>query len=245
MDDNNTLIANYLQTELDWDKEEPKSLYKPIAYAMGQNGKRIRPNLLLLITQVLGGDRAGALDAAVAFEMLHNFTLIHDDIMDNAELRRGEETVAKQWGTNVAILAGDTLFAKATEIMLKYRHKQLVSLMTLFLKTTVKICEGQQMDLDFETQTNVTVERYLKMIEYKTGVLFGACAKAGSVLGSAGPRVQKYLYDFGVHLGVAFQIQDDLLDVYGDPEKFGKPIGGDIKANKKTYPLHLCLRFSG
>jgi geranylgeranyl diphosphate synthase type II len=237
------LIANYLQ-KLKWDGDPPR-LYNAIAHALSQEGKRIRPNLCLYSAEMFCQDPQEAIHAAAAFELLHNFTLIHDDIMDKSPLRRGVATVYRQWGINTAILAGDTLFAKGMELLLHYKGKMFAELTELFIKTMIEICEGQQMDLDFAKKNHITQDQYMKMIHLKTAVLFGACLKAGAIVGEAAQRSQNLLYDYGVEWGIIFQIQDDLLDVYGNADSFGKSIGGDIEENKKTYLSVMAMEANG
>lgn len=219
---------------LNWSRE-PNHLYKPIEYILSQGGKRVRPQLCLFSAELFQGSKQQAIYPAIAFEMLHNFTLIHDDIMDNADLRRGKETVYKKWNTNIAILSGDTLFAGAYQYLLNYQGNHLRELVSLLTNTSIKICEGQQYDLDFEQQNNITIDQYLGMTRLKTAVLLAACLKAGAIVSDASTQEQDLIYDFGIKIGLAFQIQDDLLDVYADVSKFGKNTGGDIAENKKTY----------
>ena len=220
--------------KLDWSMS-PRNLYEPIHYIISQGGKRIRPQLCLLSADLFLGDKNQAIYPAIAFELLHNFTLIHDDIMDNANLRRGKETVYKKWNTNIAILSGDALFAKSYEYLLNYQGKHLNELISLLTKTAIEICEGQQMDLDFEQKKDVEISQYLNMIRLKTSVMLAACLKAGAIASNADENQQQLIYDFGIKTGLAFQIQDDMLDVYANENKFGKNTGGDIAENKKTY----------
>lgn len=215
--------------------KHPANLYDPIRYTLEQGGKRLRPELCLIACHTLGGNPKQALYPAVSLEMLHNFTLIHDDIMDASDLRRGQDTVYKKWGTNIAILAGDTLLGMAYDLLLKYPSIGAHKFSTLLTTTFIEICEGQQMDMDFEQRETVSVEEYLEMIRLKTSVLLGACMKAGAISANASPDRQSAFYNFGQNIGMAFQIQDDLLDVYGQTEKLGKNIGDDIADNKKTY----------
>lgn len=215
--------------------KHPANLYDPIRYTLEQGGKRLRPELCLIACHTLGGNPKQALYPAVSLEMLHNFTLIHDDIMDASDLRRGQDTVYKKWGTNIAILAGDTLLGMAYDLLLKYPSIGAHKFSTLLTTTFIEICEGQQMDMDFEQRDVVSVEEYLEMIRLKTSVLLGACMKAGAISANASPDRQSAFYNFGQNIGMAFQIQDDLLDVYGQTEKLGKNIGDDIADNKKTY----------
>jgi len=202
---------------------------------MSQGGKRIRPQLCMLSAKLFGGDEQQAIYPAIAFELLHNFTLLHDDIMDKAPLRRGKPTVYKKWNANIAILSGDALFAKSYEYLLGYKGEQLPALVSLLTKTAIEICEGQQYDLDFEDMKDVETEQYLTMIRLKTAVMLAACLKAGAIVSFASEKDQQLIYDFGIKTGLAFQIQDDLLDIYADVSKFGKNLGGDIAENKKTY----------
>ena len=233
MKENQDIISQHIDS-LDW-VAEPYHLYEPIGYILSQGGKKIRPQLCLLSAQLFNGEKQQAIYPAIAFEMLHNFTLIHDDIMDNADLRRGKETVYKKWNTNIAILSGDTLFAKSYQYLLNYQGNHLRELVSLLTNTSIEICEGQQYDLDFEQQNDVTIDQYIGMIRLKTAVLLAACLKAGAIASEANEQEQQLIYDFGIKTGLAFQIQDDLLDVYADVNKFGKNTGGDIAENKKTY----------
>jgi len=220
--------------------KEPKNLYQPIKYSLELGGKRIRPALLLLANDLFGGKNKGAINAALAIEVFHNFTLLHDDIMDDAPLRRGKDTVYKKWGSNIAILAGDVMFVNAIQLLAKNDTSKLPEILDLFNTTAVEVCEGQQFDMNFETLQNVSIDDYLKMIELKTAVLLAASLKIGAILGNASQENANHIYEFGRNLGVAFQLMDDILDLYGDPEKFGKQVGGDIIANKKhTYYLKL------
>jgi len=224
----------------------PKNLYEPVNYIMAQGGKRIRPQLVLLAAELFGAKTEDALYPAAAFEMLHNFTLIHDDIMDNAPIRRGKETVYKKWNSNTAILSGDVLASMAMKQLLKTPcdQKTLILMSNLFIQTSIEICEGQQYDLDFETQEEVTIEQYLNMIRLKTAVMLAGCLKTGAILANASENDQNAIYQFGINLGMAFQLVDDLLDVFADTILFGKEIGGDIQANKKTYLYILAWQLS-
>ena len=215
----------------------PANLYDPIIYILMQPGKRLRPQLVFDVVEMFDGDRQQARFVAMAFEMLHNFTLIHDDIMDEAPIRRGKETVYKKWNSNIAILSGDALAIMAFQQLLRLEcdNQIILDIADLFSRTSIEICEGQQFDLDFETQENVTIEEYMNMIRLKTAVMFAGCLQAGAILVGADTASQQALYDFGIHLGLAFQLADDVLDVYGDERTFGKAIGGDIRDNKKTY----------
>ena len=213
---------------------EPDQLYAPIAYHMALGGKRIRPVLVLMACDALGGDTDGALDAALGIEMFHNFTLLHDDVMDNADVRRGKPTVHRRWSSNTAILSGDTMLTLATQFIARTGNS---AVMDLFNKTAIEIYEGQQWDMDFEDRNDVTVEEYINMIRLKTSVLLGCALKTGALLAEGAEVDCETLYEAGVNMGLAFQLQDDLLDVWGDPKTFGKEIGGDIMNNKKTFLL--------
>ena len=217
--------------------KSPKELYQPISYTFELGGKRIRPALLMLSNNLFGGKDNDALNAALAIEVFHNFTLLHDDIMDNAPLRRGKETVFKKWGDNTAILSGDVMLVKSYELLSKTNQNCLSELLELFNKTAIEVCEGQQFDMNFESQIDVSIDDYLKMIELKTAVLLACSLKMGAIIGGASKQDANYIYEFGKNLGVAFQLMDDILDLYGDPDKVGKQVGGDIIANKKTYLL--------
>jgi geranylgeranyl diphosphate synthase type II len=212
----------------------PSNLYNPLRYFMSLGGKRMRPILTLLGTELFGEKKENALNAALTIEIFHNFSLIHDDIMDEAPLRRAQQTVHKKWNQNIAILSGDVLFVKAYELLSKQDVKHLLPLIQLFNKTAIEVCEGQQMDMDFESRTDVTIEEYIEMIRLKTSVLLGCALEMGAIIADASDQDCKHIYDFGQHLGIAFQIQDDILDLYADPEKFGKQVGGDVISNKKT-----------
>lgn len=213
----------------------PRNLYDPIQYILGLGGKRLRPTLTLMTTDCFGGDVSAALDAALAIEVFHNFSLIHDDIMDNAPLRRGQQTVHEKWDLNTGILSGDAMLIMAYQLFEGYNAKQFQQLTTLFSKTALQVCEGQQYDIDFETRFDVTIPEYIKMIEYKTAVLVGAAMQMGAIVAGASENDQQKCYNFGKNLGIAFQLQDDYLDAFGDPKTFGKQVGGDILENKKTY----------
>lgn len=212
---------------------QPKELYEPIAYTILQSGKRLRPMLCLLANDMLGGDEQQALWPALALETFHNFTLIHDDIMDKAPLRRGKETVYQKWNSDIAILSGDAMLAKAFQFALK--PKKGAELAQQLGKVAIEICEGQQMDLNFETQKEVTIDDYLEMIRLKTAVLLATALQMGATVAEAKPSDIQSLYDFGINIGMSFQLQDDILDLYSDVEVFGKRHGGDIADNKKTY----------
>lgn len=224
--------------------KEPKNLYEPIEYILGLGGKRMRPVLTLMAAEVFDADYKIALPAAMAVEVFHNFSLVHDDIMDDAPLRRGHETVHEKWNINTGILSGDAMLILAYQYFEQYEPTVFRDLAKLFSKTALEVCEGQQWDVDFETRTNVTIPEYLKMIEYKTAVLVAAAMKMGAIVAKTSEKEADLIYDFGLNLGLAFQLQDDYLDAFGDPETFGKQVGGDIIENKKTYLYLKALEFS-
>lgn len=235
--------ASYLEQNL---KEyqfpgTPSNLYDPLVYFMNLGGKRLRPLLTLMSVELFGGDRKEALPSSIAIEFFHNFSLIHDDIMDRAPLRRNKQTVHTKWNDNIAILSGDVLLVKAYQELQKQAPEHLPELLSIFNRTAVEVCEGQQLDMDFETRSDVTVSEYIEMIRLKTSVLLGAALEMGAVIANTTAEQRQLIYDFGQFLGIAFQIQDDILDLYGDPEKFGKQVGGDIITNKKTYLLLKAL----
>lgn len=219
----------------------PEGLYDPVKYVLSLGGKRIRPVLMLMAYNLYKEDVASIYKPATAIEIYHNYTLLHDDLMDRADMRRGKATVHKVWNDNTAILSGDAMLVLAYQYMAQCASPHLKEVMDIFNLTALEICEGQQMDMDFEHRNDVTEEEYLEMIRLKTAVLLAASLKIGAILGGASREDARRLYDFGMHIGVAFQLQDDLLDVYGDPEVFGKKIGGDILCNKKTYMLIKAL----
>lgn len=216
-------------------EKEPRGLYDPIRYILDLGGKRIRPVMLLMASDLYGGNHQHALPAALAIEVFHNFSLIHDDIMDRAPLRRGKPTVHEKWNANTAILSGDTMLVKAYEQLLKLPENILKPALEIFNQTAAEVCEGQQYDMDFEVQGDVTIEHYLEMIRLKTAVLIGAALKLGGLTANAPADDLLNLYHFGIHTGMVFQLRDDLLDTYGDAKLFGKKQYGDIVANKKTY----------
>lgn len=224
--------------------KEPKNLYEPIDYIVGLGGKRMRPVLTLMASEVFDADYAKALPAAMAVEVFHNFSLVHDDIMDDAPLRRGKETVHEKWNINTGILSGDAMLILAYQYFEQYEPVIFRDLAKLFSKTALEVCEGQQWDVDFETRTDVTIPEYLKMIEYKTAVLVAAAMKMGAIIAETSDKNANLIYEFGLNLGLAFQLQDDYLDAFGDPETFGKQLGGDIIENKKTYLYLKALAFS-
>jgi len=216
-------------------------LYDPVAYLLTLKGKKIRPALTLLACNLYRDEVKDAIHAALAWEIFHNFTLMHDDVMDKADLRRGQATVHKKWDENVAILSGDAMLIFSYMFMAKSSPRNLKILLDLFSNTAAQICEGQQLDMDFEKRTTISEKEYIDMIQLKTAVMMGACLKSGAIIGGASESDQKYLYEFGVLLGIAFQIKDDWLDVYGNSEIFGKKTGGDILCNKKTFLLVNAL----
>jgi geranylgeranyl diphosphate synthase type II len=233
-------IAQYRETFIQYLDEkvvlaEPKNLYEPIVYILQLGGKRLRPILTLMTAEIFGTSHKKALDAALAVEVFHNFSLVHDDIMDEAPLRRGKATVHEKWDINTGILSGDAMLILAYQLFENYEGSIFKALAELFSKTAIEVCEGQQYDVDFETRNDVTIPEYLKMIEYKTAVLVGAAMKMGAIIAETSEKDAKAIYDFGRYLGIAFQLQDDYLDAYGNPETFGKQVGGDIIENKKTY----------
>ena len=214
---------------------EPKQLYDPVQYILDLGGKRLRPMLTLMTTDCFGGEISNALDASLAIELFHNFSLIHDDIMDKAPLRRGKQTVHEKWDINTGILSGDAMLIMAYKLLESYNSKYFKQLTTLFSNTALEVCEGQQYDINFETWVDVSVQDYVKMVKYKTAVLVGTAMQMGAILAEANNEDQKRCYDFGINLGIAFQLKDDYLDAFGNPENFGKQLGGDIIENKKTY----------
>ncbi|MEZ4839556.1 polyprenyl synthetase family protein [Flavobacterium sp.] len=224
--------------------KEPKNLYEPIDYILRLGGKRMRPVLTLLSTEVFDVDFKKALSAATAVEVFHNFSLVHDDIMDDAPLRRGKETVHEKWNLNTGILSGDAMLILAYQYFESYEPTIFRALAKLFSKTALEVCEGQQYDVDFETRDDVTIPEYLKMIEFKTAVLVGAAMKMGAIIAETSEENGNLIYDFGLNLGIAFQLQDDYLDCFGSPETFGKQVGGDIIENKKTYLYLKAIEFA-
>lgn len=230
-----SLINGYLAA-LPYDRK-PASLYEPIKYVLSLGGKRIRPTLMLLSYNLYKDDPESILSSACALETYHNYTLLHDDLMDNAPLRRGHQTVHVKWNPNVAILSGDSMLVLSYQRMLQCRPDKLKPVIDLFTETALEIGEGQQYDMEFETRTDVTEEEYIEMIRLKTSVLLACATKIGAILADAPDEDADNLYKFGEQMGLAFQLQDDYLDVYGDSKVFGKAIGGDIMSNKKTYML--------
>ncbi len=222
-----------LRISLDFD--EPKNLYEPVDYILSLGGKKIRPLLTLMAADIFSGSYAEALPAAMAVEIFHNFSLVHDDIMDNAPTRRGKQTVHEKFGQNAGILSGDAMLILAYRQFENYDPGKFSELVSIFSKTALEVCEGQQYDVDFEMRTDVTISDYLKMIELKTAVLIAAALEMGAIVADASQNDRRLIYDFGLNLGIAFQIQDDYLDAFGDAATFGKTIGGDITSNKKTF----------
>lgn len=222
----------------------PPELYEPIRYLLNLGGKRMRPVLALMGCNLFSDSIDAAIKPALAIEVFHNFTLMHDDIMDNAPIRRGQATVHEKWDANVAILSGDVMLVKAYELLMQVPDSKLRELLAIFNKTASEVCEGQQIDMNFENREQVAVNEYLEMIALKTAVLLGCSLQIGALVGNASPQEAEHLYQFGKNLGIAFQLQDDILDVYGEPEKFGKMVGGDIVANKKTFLLIKALELA-
>ncbi len=220
--------------KLDWSRE-PQGLYEPIGYTLAAGGKRVRPQLALLATKLFGGNEEDVLPAALALEVFHNFTLLHDDVMDKAQVRRGRPTVHVKWNANTAILSGDQMMIEAYKLLSQVPENKLATTLRLFNQMATEICEGQQYDVDFESREDVTIPEYMEMIRLKTSVLLATALKIGAYIAGATEEQQEQIYNYGIHLGLAFQIQDDMLDCYGDQATFGKAIGGDIAENKKTY----------
>lgn len=229
--------------QLDFDRS-PKSLFEPIEYILSLGGKRLRPILTYMATNLFTDNLEKATDPAIGLEIFHNFSLLHDDLMDNASVRRGAETVHTKWDANTAILSGDAMLIDAYNCMMKVDTELLPRILNVFNRTAMQVCEGQQYDMDFETRLDVNESEYLEMIRLKTGVLVAASLKIGAIMGNASEENADRLYDFGINIGLAFQLKDDLLDVYGDPKEFGKNIGGDILSNKKTFLLIKALENS-
>ena len=219
----------------------PQSLYTPIEYILSLGGKRIRPALTLIACNIYSETVDQAIPTALGFEVFHNFTLLHDDVMDKADMRRKRPTVHKVWNDNTAILSGDAMMIYSYQLIAQTQPEKLKEILDLFTQTALEVCGGQQYDMEFESRNDVTEEEYLEMIRLKTAVLLAACLKAGALIGGATTEDANNLYEFGINIGLAFQLQDDLLDVYGDPETFGKNIGGDILCNKKTFLLIHAL----
>ncbi|MDO9274350.1 MAG: polyprenyl synthetase family protein [Lutibacter sp.] len=225
--------------------KEPANLYGPILYILQIGGKRLRPVLTLMTCDLFGGNVKQAYKAALAIEIFHNFTLVHDDIMDSAPIRRGFETVHKKWNVNTGILSGDAMMIMAYQCFENYEEPVFKKLLILFSKTSLEVCEGQQLDIDFESRTDVTIPEYVQMITYKTSVLVAAAMKMGAIIAKVDEAEAELIYDFGLNLGVAFQLQDDYLDTFGDEALFGKQIGGDIAENKKTFLYLKAIEVCG
>lgn len=239
------LISEEIQREIcRLNKAEPKNLYEPIAYTLAMGGKRLRPVMVLLACNLFTEKIEKAFPAAMAIEVFHNFTLLHDDIMDQADVRRNSPTVHVKYNPNIAILSGDAMSIMAYNYLRKSETQNLSSMIQLFSQTALEVCEGQQLDMDFETRMNVSIPEYLNMIRLKTAVLLACSLKIGALAANAENQIADLLYVFGLNLGIAFQLQDDLLDVFADQEKFGKRIGGDIVSNKKTFLLLKALELS-
>lgn len=226
------LFLTHLEKE--FTPRDPKNLYEPINYILQIGGKRLRPLLAMMLCEVYGSNPKKAIDAALAVEVFHNFTLVHDDVMDHAPVRRGKPTVHKKWNLNTAILSGDAMMIRSYQFLEGYEGELNKQLVSLFSKTALEVCEGQQLDIDFETKDDVTIEEYIHMITYKTSVLVAASMQMGAMIANVSPEEAQKVYKFGLNLGIAFQLQDDYLDTFGDAKTFGKKIGGDILENKKT-----------
>ncbi len=226
--------------QLDW-KREPYGLYEPIEYILNLGGKRLRPMLAVLASQIFNGNKEDVIPAALALEVFHNFTLLHDDVMDKADMRRGHPTVHTKWNENTAILSGDQMMIEAYKQLALLPDDKLPQVLRWFNEMATAICEGQQYDIDFESSTTVAISDYLMMIEKKTALLLAYSLRIGAYIAGASEQEQEALFQYGRHIGIAFQIQDDVLDVYGDPSNFGKAIGGDICCNKKTFLLLTAL----
>lgn len=224
--------------------QSPGRLYDPIRYFLSIGGKRMRPILTLLGAELFGLEKERVINSALAVEVFHNFTLIHDDIMDEAPLRRGFETIHTKWDSGTAILSGDVLMIKAYQLLEK-QEGDLRQLLTLFNRTAVEVCEGQQLDMDFEKRSDISVEEYTEMIRLKTSVLLGCALEMSAIIAETDLETRKHIYNFGVNVGLAFQVQDDVLDLYADPEKFGKQVGGDVLSNKKTMLYLLAKENAG
>ncbi len=224
--------------------KNPINLYEPIEYTMSMGGKRIRPLLCLLAVQLFNGDTQEAVKPAIGLEIFHNFTLLHDDIMDNAEVRRNKPTVHKKWNNNVGILSGDAMLINAYQYISQCNTSNLKEVLQLFNDVAIGVCEGQQYDMDFENRLDVTIEEYLEMIRLKTAILLAGSLKLGAILANASSEEAELIYQFGINIGLAFQLQDDYLDTFGQQDTFGKKIGGDILCNKKTYLLITALNNS-
>lgn len=229
--------------KIDW-KRQPYGLYEPIEYTLAAGGKRVRPQLAMIASQLFDGNDEDVLPAALALEIFHNFTLLHDDVMDHAEVRRGRPTVHVKWNENTAILSGDQMLIEAYKMLSQVPVDKLPKVLYLFNKMATEICEGQQYDVDFESQEHVAIDDYLLMIRLKTSVFLATALQMGAYIAGADEQAQDALYQFGIHIGLAFQIQDDILDVWGDPATFGKAIGGDIACNKKTFVALTAMQLA-
>lgn len=238
----NLLLDTHLERAVS--QNEPQQLYDPVKYILSLGGKRLRPVLTLMVCDFFETDYNKAVPAALAIEMFHNFSLIHDDIMDNAPLRRGKSTVHEKWDVNTGILSGDAMLILAYQFFERYEANMFRELAKLFSETALQVCEGQQHDMDFETRDDVSLAQYIKMIDHKTAVLVGAAMKMGAIVAETSEENKQNIYEFGRNLGIAFQLQDDYLDVFGDPKTFGKQVGGDIISNKKTF-LYLIAAKEG
>lgn len=239
-DEIQALVASSME-QLDWTRS-PKGLYEPIGYCLSLGGKRVRPCLCLMAADMFGGNLETVIPAAQALEVFHNFTLLHDDVMDHADIRRGKPCVHVRWDENTAILSGDAMTIEAYKCLARLKAEHLATVLPWFNQMAIEICEGQQYDVEFEKRDDVTRDQYIEMIRLKTAVLLATALKIGAYLAGASADDQQHLYQFGINLGLAFQLQDDYLDVYGDPATFGKAIGGDILCNKKTWMLLSALQ---
>lgn len=229
--------------KLDW-KREPYGLYEPIEYTLAAGGKRVRPQLAMIASRMFDGKDEAVLPAALALEVFHNFTLLHDDVMDKADMRRGRPTVHVKWNENTAILSGDQMLIEAYKLLSGVPADKLPKVLQLFNQMATEICEGQQYDVDFESQEQVALDDYLLMIRLKTSVLLANALQIGAYIAGADEQAQDALYQFGIAVGLAFQIQDDILDVWGDPQTFGKAVGGDISCNKKTFVYLTAMQLA-
>jgi geranylgeranyl diphosphate synthase type II len=222
-------------------RSSPAELYDPIRYMLSLGGKRLRPSLVMMAAEFFDGDYKETIPAALGIEVFHNFTLLHDDVMDKAPLRRSKQTVHKKWNTDIAILSGDTMFVKSCELMMMVDDRILRQVMSLFYSTAIEVCEGQQLDMNYESMESVTIDEYIHMISLKTAALLACSLKTGALISNADAVAANHLFDFGKNIGIAFQLHDDILDVYGDEQKFGKQTGGDLVSNKKTFLLLKAL----
>ena len=222
----------------------PQELYEPLDYIMALGGKRMRPVMVMMACDLMNGKMEEAVHAAMAIETFHNFTLIHDDIMDNAPVRRGKITVHEKWNVNTAILSGDVMLIEAYALLMKYENDLLRSILNIFNKSAIEVCEGQQIDMNFESRMDVGMSEYIHMITLKTAVVLGASLEVGALIAGVSKKQAQHLYEFGKNMGIAFQLRDDYLDLYADPEKFGKQVGGDVIANKKTFMLIKALELA-